>query len=380
MRTRERFRSYFMGGFECSSQRRNDGRRLDMLQATGHDVHAESDYLALQAHGIRTVRDGIRWHLIEKSPGQYDWSSVAPMAQAARRTGTQVIWDLCHYGWPDDLDIWSEDFPIRFARYGAAAAVYLTETFGEPPWLCPLNEMSYIAWAGAEVGRFLPSTIGRGSELKRQLARANIAAVRAIRRAVSETRFICAEPLIRVIAGSDPQTAAAAKEYTEAQYEALNMVLGVSAPELGGNPSFIDVIGVNFYPDNQWTFDGHTLFFGHHDWKSLTDLLIDVTNRYGKPILISETSAEGGARAPWLHYVAQEAAQAQRAGVDVMGICLYPVLDYPGWENDRLCPVGLLTGGGAFRAVDLPLAQELHRLDQLRVRETPFRQSAIAFR
>src|ERR1044072_9254209 len=124
-------RSFFMGGFECSTHRRADGRRLDLLAATGHDRHALADYQALTQHGINVARDGLRWHLIELSPGQYDWSSVLPMLRAARETGTQIIWDLCHYGWPDDLDIWSEDFIERFARFAAAASqVIRDETDG----------------------------------------------------------------------------------------------------------------------------------------------------------------------------------------------------------------------------------------------------------
>ena len=80
----------------------------------------------LAEHGIRTVRDGLRWHLIETAPGRYDWSSFLPMLRAARDTGTQVIWDLAHYGWPDDLDIWSPAFvgalrPVR-GRGGADRA------------------------------------------------------------------------------------------------------------------------------------------------------------------------------------------------------------------------------------------------------------------
>ncbi len=41
------------------------------------------------------------------------------MLQAARDTGTQVIWDMMHYGWPDDLDVWSPAFVDRFARWPA---------------------------------------------------------------------------------------------------------------------------------------------------------------------------------------------------------------------------------------------------------------------
>ena len=41
------FRSWFLGGFECSTHRRSDGRRLDLLYSTGHDAHPAADYAAL---------------------------------------------------------------------------------------------------------------------------------------------------------------------------------------------------------------------------------------------------------------------------------------------------------------------------------------------
>src|SRR5829696_4970003 len=72
------FASFFLGGFESSTHRRADGRRLDLLAATRHDRFVVEDYQALAQHGITTVRDSVRWHLIEKSPGRYDWSSVLP--------------------------------------------------------------------------------------------------------------------------------------------------------------------------------------------------------------------------------------------------------------------------------------------------------------
>jgi hypothetical protein len=85
------------GGFECSLHKRLDGDRLDLLASTGHDRFVRHDYLRLHDVGIRTVRDGIRWHLIEQHPGKYDFSSLLPMLRAARETGTQVIWDVFHF-------------------------------------------------------------------------------------------------------------------------------------------------------------------------------------------------------------------------------------------------------------------------------------------
>jgi hypothetical protein len=64
------FKSYFMGGFECSTHRNFQRRRIDVIEATRHDVFAEADYRRLIHFGIRTARDGIRWHLIEREPFQ----------------------------------------------------------------------------------------------------------------------------------------------------------------------------------------------------------------------------------------------------------------------------------------------------------------------
>src|SRR5438067_3127169 len=109
------FHGSLMGGFECSTHRRRDGRRLDMIAATEHDRFADADSRRLAEFGIRTARDGIRWHLIEKTPGRFDFSSVSRQLDAAERYGIQVVWDVFHYGYPEDADIFGGDFPKRLA-------------------------------------------------------------------------------------------------------------------------------------------------------------------------------------------------------------------------------------------------------------------------
>jgi len=115
------FDSFFMAGFECSSHRRRDGVRLDLIRATGHDRHVQNDYRQCRELGLTTLRDGLRWHRIETAPGRYDWSSWAPMLEAAEEYGLQVIWDLFHYGAPDHVDQAGADFPKRFADFAMAA-------------------------------------------------------------------------------------------------------------------------------------------------------------------------------------------------------------------------------------------------------------------
>src|SRR3954469_15001760 len=130
------FRSFFLGGFECSSHRRRDGRRLDLIAATRHDLLALEDYQQLSEHGIRTARDGVRWHQVEAVAGCYNWSSLLPMLRAAEAARMQVMWDLCHYGWPDHLDVFSAAFVEHFARYATAFARVHLDEIGRPPLVC----------------------------------------------------------------------------------------------------------------------------------------------------------------------------------------------------------------------------------------------------
>lgn len=354
------FQSAFLGGFECSSHRRDDGRRLDLIGATGHDRAVGDDYRAMLAHGIGTVRDGVRWHLIETTPGHYDWSSVLPMLRTAQDLGVQVIWDLCHYGVPDDIDLWRPQFVDRFARFAAAVARVVREETDAVPFYCPVNEIAYWSWAGGDRGIMTPCATGRGFELKHQLVRAAIAGMEAVLAVDPRARFVHVDPVINVVAHPDrPDDATEAAAYTRAQYQSWDMIAGHLWPGLGGRPELLDIIGVNYYSDNQWFLGGGTVERGDPLYKPFRTILGDVWRRFGRPILVAETGAEGDARVPWLDYVTDEVLTAE---APVEGICLYPILDYPGWTNDRRCPVGLLgyLENGA-RCVHRPLADALAR-------------------
>src|SRR5688572_15422270 len=197
------FNSFFMGGFECSTHRDAVGRRLDLIASTRHDEFAEQDYQRLRNINITCCRDGLRWHLIETEPFRYDFASVKNQIAAVNKTGMRVVWDFFHYGFPDDVDIFSEHFIERFAAFSRVAAEYLKSELGDNLAVCPVNEISFFSWAAGDSGRFYPCARGRGNELKRQLVRASATATRAIKMVSPTAVFVATDPAIHVVSKSE---------------------------------------------------------------------------------------------------------------------------------------------------------------------------------
>lgn len=341
------FKSFFLGGFECSTHYGPDRKRRDLLATTQHDRFAARDYSRLQNYGIFTVREGVRWYRIETMPGHYRFGDMLNIIHAAEETDMQVIWNLLHFGYPDDIDPLRPAFVKRFAAFARAFIHVLKNETESVPFITPINEISFLAFQGGQIGNINPFAIGRGDALKAQLVRATMEAMEAIWDAAPEARFVTAEPLFNAAAESDDaQQTARAEGYSNARYEAWDMLAGNLYPQLGGAPKYLDILGVDYYPWNQWFYVSDTEAGASLDQEDpryipLHELLVQIYERYTRPLVITETSTEGNARADWLEYVSSQVRLALQSGIPIQGICWYPIVDYPGWDNDRLCETGL---------------------------------------
>lgn len=334
-------KSFWIAGFEGASHINSSGKRLDMIHSTQHDLLVDSDYAMLRDVGIQVVRESVRWHLIERY-GQFDFSSLDPMLRAANENGVQVIWTLCHYGWPDDLDLFSPNFVRRFVRFVGEVAQYIADHSNAEPLYSPINEISFICWAICHSDLMYPYAVhgkGRDYELKCQLVRATIEAIEALWAVDPRTRIIHVDPIIHVIAPPGrPDLKEAALGMRNSMFEAWDMIKGSQAPELGGAPKYLDIIGVNYYHSNQWEYLSNDRLHWHlldPRRMALSDLLKEVYDRYQIPMLIGETSHVGHGRGKWITELADEVYKAQQMGVPLEGICLYPIVDRTDWENDH---------------------------------------------
>lgn len=335
------FRSFWMGGFECTDQQNCFGHRVDFLHLTDHFRQIDQDYERLRPFGIGTVREGIRWSQVERTPYHYDWSTVAELLAAGQRQGVQQVWDLCHFGYPDDLTPLHPMFARRFASLCRAFVDFYRGLRPDDELIVtPINEVSFMSWLGGDVRGTVPYCVGQGWEVKYGLMRAYIEGVAALREADPGIRILTTEPLVSIVPplGATPRQVREARLQHEHQYQAVDMLAGRICPELGGRPEYLDLLGFNYYYDNQWECHSNARLGWANEacdprWRPLRSLLQEAHQRYGRPVVISETSHPLEHRPEWLGFVAEECAAALHAGVPLLGVCLYPIIDRPDWDH-----------------------------------------------
>jgi hypothetical protein len=379
------FRSFFLGGFEGTTGYNVHREWIDQIAATEHDRQVDGDYRRLRESGIHAARDSIRWPLVDRG-GRYDFSSAEPFLEASQRHQITVIWDLFHYGYPADLDPFTDEFIRRFADYCHAVAQFIRARQTGTCYFTPVNEPSFLAWAAGEVGRFAPHCEGRGPQLKVALVRAAIAGINAIRAAVPDARIVNVDPLCHVVAPlHDRNSRADANDFNNrAVFETWDMLAGRLRPELGGSRAHLDIVGVNYYWTNQWEIGHEECPLAIDDPRrlSLALLLRRVWRRYRCDFLVTETAHVGDMRPIWMRSLAEECEKLVDAGLPLRGVCLYPVLGMPEWHDRSVWTrMGLWDvvphDGWLVRERFMPVWEEFRAAQRLEHKFEEFRQTDV---
>jgi beta-glucosidase/6-phospho-beta-glucosidase/beta-galactosidase len=366
------FPTFFLSGFECSTFLWRDKKRRNLIEETQHHTHADEDYRLLHDLGIGVAREAVPWPLVDKG-GSYDFSCIDPYIEAMNRHKVLPIWDLCHYGYPNDLDPFSDEFTERFAGYCRAAAEYVSARVSGPQFFTPINEITFFSYCGGLYGWIAPylSSMKDSLELRKALCRADIAAVHAIREVVPEARMVHLDPIVQIVPPRDkPDLAGAAfyETYVDT-FLAWDILCGKEFPEMGGAPEILDIVGVNVYAMGQKEYHENymheSLEPDDNRIKPLCDLLNLAWQRYHRPMLIAETSGLAEGREEWLRDVVEEALAAVNGGMDLQGICLFPAVDMPDWHTGEWLHNGiydLQEEAGDLRRVPYePYVAELRR-------------------
>lgn len=331
------FRTFWQAGYEGADHVNGHGLSLAPNAINGHLDFADDDYGALAPFGISTVRESAGWRLCAQGD-KFDFSSLNGRLESAARRGLQVVWTICHYGMPAGTDVLHPRFPAEFARFAGAAAAHI-RSFEPGAMYVLINEPSFFAWALSATGLMgdKPAYHGKGDEIKRQLIAAMVLGTAAVRASDRDARFLHVDPVIHIGAPSgNPSLQAAAALERAAQFQAWDMAVGRTEPQLGGDPSLVDCIGVNYYHSNQWEHGTQQPYFWHlHDPRRIpfSALLLETWDRYHVPLMVAETSHVGVGRGEWLSEIAAEVDLAREQGADIRGLCLYPVLDRVDWQD-----------------------------------------------
>jgi beta-glucosidase/6-phospho-beta-glucosidase/beta-galactosidase len=368
------FPTFFLGGFECSTFIWKDRRRRDYVVRTAHDRHLEADYERVQSLGLGVVREAVRWPVVDRGGGYYNWSTVDPVVAALNRYHLTPIWDLCHYGFPDGCNPLEEGCLERFVKYCRAVAEQVATRVHRPHYFTPVNEINFLSGAATDMGWVYPFAKGKYKEMKLALCRMAIEGAKAIREVLPEARMVHVDPIIHEVPPPDhPELADLAwrHEHVEA-FEAWDILAGRLHPELGGSPEILDLVGVNMYNfcQSQVNADGTKTVLGPRDprRKTLGELLQLVWERYRRPVIIGETSGYQDQRANWLRMVMEECMRALNSGVDLQGVCLYPVVDIEDWNTGEWAKIGIydvLDRDRYERAACAPYVAELRRWEQI---------------
>ena len=357
------FPTFFLSGFECSTFVWKDVGRRDLVAETRHREHAVGDYQLLAQLGIGVAREAVPWPLVARG-SQLDFSLVDPVIDAMNAAGVVPIWDFCHYGYPDDADPFSSGFAERFAEYSFAAARYVADRARSDwgPFFAPMNEITYFSQAGGLWGIIAPFGKDRDtySALRGALCTAAVAGIDAIRSELPHARMIGMDPAVNIVAPRDrPDLVEQARQETWTDtYTAWDILAGTLHPELGGSPDKLDIVGVNCYSFGQQELRGDgphaSLDPGDDRIIPVRDLIEFAARRYRRPVIVSETSGLREGRDDWLEDVMQESLTAVHDGINLQGVCLYPAVDMPDWNNGEWLHNGI--------ADLVPVDGDLHRV------------------
>jgi hypothetical protein len=244
-----------------------------------------------------------------------------------------------------------------------------------PLLITPMNEPTFWGYMGGEWAWCAPFGRTREDRLRFtcQLARADIAACKAIRRDLPDTRFVHIDPLIWVVPPRNrPDLAAAAhRESYDDAYLAWDIISGLKHPEYGGSLELIDILGLNNYSFGQMEYAGGgkpniPLKPGDNRIRPVADLIWESWDKYRRPCIVAETSGISGGRPQWLDDMVCESLAAVNRGVELHGVCLFPAVDMTDWHNGRWLHMGIadverLPSGALMRKPFVPYTEALRR-------------------
>ena len=341
-------------------QTRPGHRALDEYQLMGHYEHWREDLALVKELGVKSIRWGIPWYRVEPIQGEFDWrwtDQVLPYL--VEELDVLPIIDLMHYGCPFWLrrEFASTGYPDAVAAYARAFAGRYK---GLVHWYTPLNEPLVTALFCGKRGLWPPYLRSDPGYVLVMLQ-----VIEGMRRTVDALREVDAEAVIVMVEASG-LSRTARQELTSLAVEeelrgflTLDLYTGRVTPEhplfpwllrngaslgelesLRSRPGSMDLLGLNFYP--QWSTT--QLYLDRRgrlsyrpveeDGAGFFSMIESYYQRYGIPLLVTETSAKGDieVRARWLESSVEAIRRLRAGSIPVLGYTWFPLFTMIDWK------------------------------------------------
>ncbi|HVL54614.1 MAG TPA: family 1 glycosylhydrolase [Vitreimonas sp.] len=339
-------------GIECSAPLVAGGVRQDELRTTGHwDRYAE-DLALVAGWGIRYLRYGVPFHVVDRDPQRRDWAWTDRAFGTLRELGIEPIADLLHFGVPDDLRGFGDPrLPDRFVSYARAFA----ERYPWARWYTPVNEplvgatfSAHLGWwneRAADERSFVAAIDGASA-----CAAAGMAAIRERR---PDAVFVQSDACETWQA-----TSPAALEHVaflrERRFVSWDLAYGrrpaesvtrwLAANGLGeerlawyaehGSDQGC-IVGHDYYAGNEWMVgEGGIVRSARSDERAgYAAAAREYHAHFGLPFMLSETNLEGAAAPAWLARTWNDTLQLRLEGFPVRGYTWYGFVDHVDWDS-----------------------------------------------
>jgi beta-glucosidase/6-phospho-beta-glucosidase/beta-galactosidase len=358
----------FATGIECSAPTIQNGRvRRDLLEECGHYDRWQEDLHLVRDLGVGYLRYGLPYHKIHLGPGLYDWSFADMVMQEMQRLGIVPILDLLHFGVPDWLgNFQNPELPLHFADYAESVA-------RRYPWIryfTPVNEIYVSARLSAKDGLWneqLQTDQGFVTALKHLVA-ANILATHGIVTANPDAVLIPSESA-EYVHECRLLPSAATADFNRQRFISLDLLYGRSC-ETASRTYLLDngmtlpeyqwfmtsprsgrhVLGIDYYGRNEHIITPTGRRVPVEDVFGLHAMAKEYHDRYGKPLMHTETNMLEGEDCPaWLWKQWMNVLRLRRDGVPILGFTWYSLIDQVDWhialaeQHGTVNPCGLFS-------------------------------------
>jgi beta-glucosidase/6-phospho-beta-glucosidase/beta-galactosidase/glycosyltransferase involved in cell wall biosynthesis len=352
---------------------------VDQFEWTQHNRFWRDDLRrVVEELGLRHLRYAIPWHYVEPEPGRFDWTIADERLGLCSELGIAPLLDVMHFGTPRWLRqaVGDPRFPEALERLTTA----LVERYGSivRTW-CPFNEPLVTSLFSGDFG-FWPPHGRRWRGYMPVLARVAIAtsrAIAAIRRSdPGATIVVCDAADTFQTSDETLRSECALRNLrrfllldlvggrVDAQHSLHEWITGHGFTELDLewlrlHPQAPDVIGLDYYAHSDWQLERGPKGMSQRRASApagLRGVARAYHERYGLPMIVSETSIEGKpvAREGWLAQIVRDIRRLREEHVPLVGLVWWPLFDHLDWDGALTHRIGKLHEVGLFKLARRP--------------------------